>query len=119
MKNVRMPGPGAGKLARAVLVGGAALYGATNALFNVEGGHRAIVFNRLSGIKERVRVLCDAGTRRKLPLSRRTPACGAVELPLLITGGCVGRRNGTGVARLLLTRSYRAARRCTRKARTL
>ena len=37
-----------------MLIGGAAIYGATQSLFNVEGGHRAIVFNRLSGIKERV-----------------------------------------------------------------
>jgi hypothetical protein len=31
------------------------LYGASNCLFNVEGGHRGIVFNRLGGIKEAVR----------------------------------------------------------------
>lgn len=41
MKNVRMPsGPGAGRLARVLLLGGAAVYGLTNSLFNVEGGHR-------------------------------------------------------------------------------
>jgi prohibitin 2 len=39
-----------------VLIGGsAAVYGISNSLFNVEGGHRAIVFNRLVGIKESVR----------------------------------------------------------------
>lgn len=41
-------------LAKLVLGGGLAVYGATNSLFNVEGGHRAIVFNRLIGIKDEV-----------------------------------------------------------------
>ena len=58
-KNIKFPtgggGGAAGRLASTVLIGGAAIYGATQSLFNVEGGHRAIVFNRLTGIKERVR----------------------------------------------------------------
>ena len=58
-KNIKIPtgggGGAAGRLASTVLIGGAAIYGATQSLFNVEGGHRAIVFNRLTGIKERVR----------------------------------------------------------------
>ncbi|GAX73154.1 hypothetical protein CEUSTIGMA_g607.t1 [Chlamydomonas eustigma] len=44
----------AASLARVLLFGGAAVYGFSNSLFNVEGGHRAIVFNRLMGIKEQV-----------------------------------------------------------------
>lgn len=43
-----------GGLARLLVGGGLAVYGATNSIFNVEGGHRAIVFNRLVGIKEEV-----------------------------------------------------------------
>lgn len=43
-----------GGLARLLIGGGLAVYGATNSLFNVEGGHRAIVFNRLLGIKDEV-----------------------------------------------------------------
>ena len=55
MRNVKMPsGNAMGGLGRALLLGGATIYGAANSLFNVEGGHRAIVFNRLSGIKETV-----------------------------------------------------------------
>lgn len=56
-KNIKFPqgGGAAGRLATTVLIGGAAIYGASQSLFNVEGGHRAIVFNRLTGIKERVR----------------------------------------------------------------
>ena len=42
------------RLATVALLGGAAIYGAYNSLFNVEGGHRAIVFNRLTGVKEEV-----------------------------------------------------------------
>ncbi len=44
-----------GALARVAIFGGAAVYGVSNSLFNVEGGHRAIVFNRVFGIKEQVR----------------------------------------------------------------
>ena len=55
----RMPsGNAVGGLARVLLLGGAAVYGVSNSLFNVEGGHRAIVFNRLSGIKDTVRHVC-------------------------------------------------------------
>lgn len=44
MKNVKMPaGPGAGRLARVLFVGGAAVYGLANCLFNVEGGHRWVL----------------------------------------------------------------------------
>lgn len=42
------PGPkGLGLLA----VGGALAYGISNAMFTVEGGHRAIMFNRISGVQ--------------------------------------------------------------------
>ncbi len=57
-RNIKIPqgGGAAGRLASTVLLGGAAIYGATQSLFNVEGGHRAIVFNRLIGIKDKVRL---------------------------------------------------------------
>ncbi|KAM0946526.1 putative prohibitin, Band 7 domain, Band 7/SPFH domain superfamily [Dioscorea sansibarensis] len=58
-RNVKVPNvPGgaraAGTLVKLAVVGGAAVYGALNSLYNVEGGHRAIVFNRLQGIKDKV-----------------------------------------------------------------
>ena len=55
LRNVKIPGggPSAG-IVRAVVVGGALLYGATNSLYNVEGGHRAIIFNRIVGVKDKV-----------------------------------------------------------------
>ncbi|CAA0816202.1 Prohibitin-2- mitochondrial [Striga hermonthica] len=34
--------------------GGLGVYGVSNSLYNVEGGHRAIVFNRIVGIKDKV-----------------------------------------------------------------
>jgi prohibitin 2 len=41
MRNIKMPqGSGVGRLAQVVIIGGAAVYGLTNSLFNVEGGHR-------------------------------------------------------------------------------
>ncbi|PNW86476.1 hypothetical protein CHLRE_02g088000v5 [Chlamydomonas reinhardtii] len=41
-------------IANVVLFGGATLWAGANSLFNVEGGHRAIVFNRVVGIKDTV-----------------------------------------------------------------
>jgi hypothetical protein len=75
-----------GGLARVLFGGGLVVYGATNSLFNVEGGHRAIVFNRLVGIKEEVRraVLrvwgfTDVlGTQDCCACGARRPGCGAV-----------------------------------------
>lgn len=55
IRNVKLPqGSGPTRLASLLLVGGAAVYGISHSLFNVEGGHRAIVFNRLGGIKDKV-----------------------------------------------------------------
>ncbi|CAG9460160.1 unnamed protein product [Pedinophyceae sp. YPF-701] len=45
---------GAARLVPVLMAAGGLLYGANNCLFNVEGGHRAIVFNRFVGIKETV-----------------------------------------------------------------
>lgn len=65
LKNVRMPqGNAAGRLGGLIIGGGALLYGVSNSLFNVEGGHRAIVFNRITGIKEDV---YEEGTHLMLP----------------------------------------------------
>ncbi|RRT80707.1 hypothetical protein BHE74_00056878 [Ensete ventricosum] len=58
-RNVRVPNvPGsgaAGTLVKVALIGGTAVYVALNSLYNVEGGHRAIVFNRIQGIKDKVK----------------------------------------------------------------
>lgn len=54
--NGRIPrGAPVGRLLQVLAVGGAGVYGLANSLFNVEGGHRAIVFNRIIGIKDQVR----------------------------------------------------------------
>ena len=45
VKNVKLPPGAAGSvLARVVVLGGAAVYGLANSIFNVEGGHRWVVF---------------------------------------------------------------------------
>ena len=55
LRNVKLPGTGpSASIVRAVVVGGALLYGAANSLYNVEGGHRAIIFNRIVGVKDKV-----------------------------------------------------------------
>lgn len=69
MKNMKLPSGGGGSmLARALVIGGAAVYGVANSLFNVEGGHRAIVFNRLVGIKDTV---YEEGTHFMIPWFER------------------------------------------------
>ncbi|KAL8461182.1 hypothetical protein ACS0TY_031810 [Phlomoides rotata] len=51
----KMPGGGAtSALVKLGLVAGLGVYGLANSLYNVEGGHRAIVFNRIIGVKEKV-----------------------------------------------------------------
>ncbi|KAK9845946.1 hypothetical protein WJX81_006637 [Elliptochloris bilobata] len=66
MKNMgnKLPSNAAGRLVRTVLIGGAAVYGITHSLFNVEGGHRAIVFNRFGGLKDKV---YEEGTHLMVP----------------------------------------------------
>ncbi|KAF5442572.1 hypothetical protein F2P56_035216, partial [Juglans regia] len=58
LKNVKvpkMPGGGAASaLIRVGVIGALGLYGAANSLYNVEGGHRAIMFNRIVGVKDQV-----------------------------------------------------------------
>lgn len=57
-----------GGIAQVLVGGGLAVYGLANSLFNVEGGHRAIVFNRLMGIKEEI---YQEGTHLMLPWFER------------------------------------------------
>lgn len=55
MKVPNIPGGGASSaLLKLGIVGGLALYAADNSLYNVEGGHRAIIFNRIIGVKDKV-----------------------------------------------------------------
>ncbi|KAL7109285.1 hypothetical protein ACP275_06G166200 [Erythranthe tilingii] len=55
VKMPNMPGGGAASaLIKLGVVAGLGIYGVANSLYNVEGGHRAIVFNRIGGIKDEV-----------------------------------------------------------------
>ncbi|GBG93514.1 hypothetical protein CBR_g72715, partial [Chara braunii] len=55
LRNVKLPAGGpANALLKVAVLGGLSLYGAMNSLYNVEGGHRAIIFNRIVGVKEKV-----------------------------------------------------------------
>ncbi|XP_065875789.1 prohibitin-1, mitochondrial [Euphorbia lathyris] len=55
VKVPKMPGGGAASaLIKLGVIGGLGMYGVANSLYNVEGGHRAIVFNRLVGVKDKV-----------------------------------------------------------------
>lgn len=60
VKVPKVPGGGAvSALIKVGLIGGLGLYAATNSLYNVEGGHRAIMFNRLVGVKDKVITLLE------------------------------------------------------------
>ncbi|CAL4920048.1 unnamed protein product [Urochloa decumbens] len=61
------PAGGSG-LVKAALFGGAGLYAFFNSFYNVEGGHRAIVFNRIEGIKDKV---YPEGTHLMIPWIER------------------------------------------------
>ncbi|PHT51544.1 Prohibitin-6, mitochondrial [Capsicum baccatum] len=58
LKNVKVPkmsgGGAASPLIKFGLVVGLGVYGVVNSLYNVDGGNRAIVFNRILGIKDKV-----------------------------------------------------------------
>ncbi|GLT72274.1 hypothetical protein SLA2020_442240 [Shorea laevis] len=55
VKVPKMPGGGAASaLLKVGVIGALGLYGAANSLYNVDGGHRAIVFNRIVGVKDQV-----------------------------------------------------------------
>lgn len=50
-----IPGsPALSALLKVSVIGGLGVYALTNSLYNVDGGHRAVMFNRLTGIKEKV-----------------------------------------------------------------
>eukprot|EP00210_Caulerpa_lentillifera_P006129 g5856.t1 len=64
-----MPSPtNAGRVFRLAAVAAASAYGLMNCLFTVEGGHRAIVFNRITGIKEEI---YSEGTHIMIPWFER------------------------------------------------
>eukprot|EP00798_Chlamydomonas_sp_ICE-L_P027670 gene27670-7311_t len=58
----------AGSAIKVAVIGGAAVWGISNSIFNVEGGHRAVVFNRVIGIKEAV---YQEGTHFMIPWFER------------------------------------------------
>jgi hypothetical protein len=54
---------------KVAVLGGASVYALSNSIFNVEGGHRAIIFNRVVGIKDEARRCARSrGQRRGSPL---------------------------------------------------
>lgn len=57
-KNLKVPnipgGDASSALFKLGIFGGLGLYAAASSLYNVEGGHRAIVFNRVLGVKDKV-----------------------------------------------------------------
>ncbi|XVF14865.1 hypothetical protein REPUB_Repub09cG0097800 [Reevesia pubescens] len=64
-----MPGGGAlPTLLKIGVLGGLGIYGVANSIYNVDGGHRAIVFNRIGGIKDKV---YSEGTHLMVPWFER------------------------------------------------
>lgn len=84
LRNVNLPpGNAVTRLAKVVLGGGAFIYAATHSLFNVEGGHRAIVFNRILGIKEKV-INAGIGACSSIVLACQINLC--LEQPITTSG---------------------------------
>jgi hypothetical protein len=89
LRNTKLPSAGlVAGVVQAVVYGGGAAYGLYHSLFNVEGGHRAIVYNRITGVKEKVRPrpLAHDASSPSSPVSPRgiasrssLPARGAVS----------------------------------------
>lgn len=83
IRNVKLPNANIISNALKVIVGGSALtYAAGNSLFNVEGGHRAIVFNRFLGIKDGV---YEEGTHFMIPWVERVMDYDVRAKPNMIT----------------------------------
>ena len=70
-----------GVAARVLAAGGLLDWADANSLFNVEGGHRAIVFNRLVGIKDEV---YSEGTHLMVPWFERPVVYDVRARPSLI-----------------------------------
>jgi len=64
----QVPGSGARVLGLGVAGAGALAYGGGSCLFNVEGGHRAVMFHRFGGVQSRVRA---EGTHIVIPWFQR------------------------------------------------
>ncbi|CAK9161414.1 unnamed protein product [Ilex paraguariensis] len=71
-KNVKIPNVPGGGAASALIkfgaIAGLGIYGAANSLYNVDGGNRAIVFNRIIGVKDKV---YPEGTHLMIPWFER------------------------------------------------
>ncbi|KAJ8747487.1 hypothetical protein K2173_014364 [Erythroxylum novogranatense] len=69
VKVPKVPGGGAASaLIKAGVFGALGLYAVSNSLYNVEGGHRAIMFNRFVGVKDKV---YPEGTHLMIPWFER------------------------------------------------
>jgi len=65
MMNFKLPRSGGGGRFFSTAIGlGVLVYGASQSLYNVEGGHRAVIFNKLTGVKQTV---IKDGTHFKIP----------------------------------------------------
>lgn len=74
VRNVKLPDPRLiSGIVQTAVFGGAGAYGLYHSLFNVEGGHRAIVYNRFVGIREKVRPRRPRTTRSAMTSARARP----------------------------------------------
>ncbi|XP_010447970.1 PREDICTED: prohibitin-1, mitochondrial-like [Camelina sativa] len=90
VKVPKIPGGGAiSALLKVGIIGGLGLYGATHSLYNVDGGHRAIMFNRLVGVKDKV---YPEGTHLMVPWFER-PVIYDVRAPPYLVKSTSGSRD--------------------------
>ncbi|THU49801.1 hypothetical protein C4D60_Mb06t13350 [Musa balbisiana] len=84
--------------AAAAILGGAGLYAAVSSLYNGEGGHRAIGFNRIYGIKDKVRwsfvvQVYPEGTHLMVPWLERPIIYDVRAWPQLVESSTSGNRD--------------------------
>jgi hypothetical protein len=84
VRNVKLPDPRLiSGIVQTAVFGGAGAYGLYHSLFNVEGGHRAIVYNRFVGIREKVRPRRPATTSAMTSTSARP----RIRAPPIVANG--------------------------------
>lgn len=83
LAGMKLPPPGAmGGLLGSVGAAAATLWAASNALFNVDGGHRAVVYNRFVGVKDKV---YPEGTHLMVPWFERPIVYDVRSRPNVVT----------------------------------
>ena len=111
LNNVKLPSASViSGVVQTALYGSVGVYGLYNGLFNVEGGHRAIVYNRVSGVKQKVRRDRRIGSRGGRAFAPRWTPLSFARHGGVVRGSRAPRDAATGRARRRSRRRRASAR---------